>query len=61
MGTPMAQVKNGQLIITLPVQRKHSNSGKNILIACTHGVKDSGAVVDGKPLMINLNAYIRPD
>jgi hypothetical protein len=53
------EIKNGQLVITIPTQRPTpSASGKTLVIASTRGNKTTEAKVDGKPVVIGLNAYI---
>ncbi|MFA5376310.1 MAG: hypothetical protein WC455_11250 [Dehalococcoidia bacterium] len=38
---------------------KPSSSGKTLVVASTHGNTPTAAVVDGKPLVVGLNAYIK--
>jgi len=54
--------KNGSktLCISIPLQRPTpSASGKTLVVATTHGNVQTSAVIDGKPVIIGLNAYIR--
>lgn len=55
-----AEIKGGNLIITLPVNPKPapSASGKSLVVASTKGNTVTGVMVDGKPLTIGVNAYI---
>lgn len=46
------------LVITLPMERTVSASGKSIVIATTRGNQPTGLNIDGKPLTIGVNAYI---
>lgn len=55
-----AEIKNGKLIIEIDVQKPTpSKSGKSLVIATTSGNVATTATVDGKPVTIGLNAYIR--
>lgn len=55
--------KKTELTITIPVNAKPepSATGKTLLVASTHGTMKSEIMVDGKPLQINLSAYIKAD
>jgi len=57
-----AELKNGKLIITLDAKTKNiptSKSGKSKVVASTNGNHAMhGLLVDGKPLVIGVNAYI---
>lgn len=56
-----AEIKNGKLIITVDLQKpERSASGKNLVVASSHGNQPTTAIVDGKPVTIGLNAYIKP-
>jgi len=58
--TMKAEIKDGKLIITLDVQAPTpSASGKTLVIASTHGNATTTATVDGKPVIIGVNAYIK--
>jgi hypothetical protein len=37
-----------------------SSSGKTLIVATTGGGTSSDAIVNGKPVTINVNAYIKP-
>lgn len=55
-----AEIKGKQLIITMDLQSPApSASGKTLVVASTHGNAATTAVVDGKPVIIGVNAYIR--
>jgi hypothetical protein len=56
-----ASLKDGVLTITIAVEDtpRPSASGKTIVIASTHGNQSTPVLVDGKPLTIGLNAYVR--
>ncbi len=54
--------KNGSKVlrIEIPLQRPTpSASGKTMVIATTHGNVQTSAVIDGKPVIVGMNAYIR--
>jgi len=54
-----AEVKDGKLIVTADLGiPAPSKSGKTLIIASTHGPLHTAAVVEGKPLTVNLNAYV---
>jgi len=55
------EIVNGRLVITIDAHTSNppaSNSGKTLLVASTHGNKATTAMVDGKPLVVSVNAYI---
>lgn len=57
-----ATIKNGVLTIEIPVVEppQLSKSGKSRIVASSNGnVTLSDVKVDGKPLVIGLNAYIK--
>jgi len=55
-----AEIKDGNLIVTIPMQTPtRSASGKTMVVASTRGNKTTEATVDGKPVIVGLNAYIK--
>lgn len=53
-----AVVKNGNLVITLPLQAPAaSKSGRTMVVASTRGNVETEATVDGKKVIIGVNAY----
>ena len=55
------EVKGGKLCIEIDLQKPTpSSSGKTLVVASTHGNTVTTAEVDGKPVIIGLNAYIKP-
>ena len=55
-----ATIENGELVIRLPLQSPApSASGKTLVVASSHGNQPTAAMVDGKPVVIGVNAYIR--
>jgi hypothetical protein len=54
-----AKIENGNLIITLPMQDpKLSATGKTLVVATTHGNQPTQVQVQGKPVIVGVNAYI---
>jgi len=56
-----AEIKDGNLIITIPVQDPPapSKSGKTLVVASSHGNQPTAAQVNGQPVVIGLNAYVK--
>lgn len=56
-----ASIKDGVLTITIPVNQNPSPSstGKTLCVASSHGNQPTSVLVDGKPVIIGLNAYIK--
>lgn len=54
--------KTQELVIRvkLNAQPTPSASGKTLVVASSHGNQPTSAQVDGKPVIIGLNAYVRP-
>jgi hypothetical protein len=54
------KIENNKLIITIDLQPPTpSASGKTLVVASTHGNMATQCVIDGKPVIIGLNAYIK--
>lgn len=56
------KIENGTLSVSLDANTTNpprSASGKSRVIASTNGNKTTSVMVDGKPLVIGLNAYIK--
>jgi hypothetical protein len=54
------EIKNGKLHIEIDLEKPTlSSSGKTLVVASTHGNMVTTAMVDGKPVTIGLNAYIK--
>ena len=49
------------LIVTLPISERRSQSGKTMVIASTNGNIPTTATYKGKPVVLGLNAYYRPE
>lgn len=56
-----ARIENGVLIIEIEINKQPvpSVSGKTLVVASTHGNVSTDVMVEGKPLTIGLNAYIK--
>lgn len=57
-----ATIKNGILTLEIPVNATPtpSGSGKTLIVASSGGNQVTTALVDGKPLIVGLNAYVKP-
>jgi len=54
------EIKGKELIITVEMQTPTpSASGKTLVIASSHGNQTTKAIIDGKPVIVGLNAYIK--
>lgn len=53
--------KKQRLVLSIPVRKGPSKSGKNMLIASSGGNQVLDFEVDGKPLVVGVNAYISKD
>lgn len=54
-----AEIKDGKLIVTVDLETPHpSSSGKTLVVASSYGNQATTAIVNGKPVVIGLNAYI---
>ena len=54
-------IENGELVIRVPLQEPTpSSTGKTLVVASSHGNKTTEAMVRGKPVIVGLNAYIKP-
>lgn len=54
------KIENGKLIIVADLETpRPSASGKTLVVASTHGNITTEATVDGKAVVLGLNAYIR--
>lgn len=49
------------LTISIPIEPGTSKSGKNIVIASTHGIAPTSATYNGKIVKLGLNAMIQVD
>jgi hypothetical protein len=54
------KIENGKLIIIIDMQEPTpSASGKTLVVATTHGNVPTKCMIDGKNIVIGLNAYIK--
>lgn len=55
------EVKDNKLIITIDMNPKPvpSTSGKTLVVASSHGNQQTTATINGKPIIVGVNAYIR--
>jgi len=54
------KIENDKLIISIDLQKPTpSASGKTLVVASTHGNTTTQCMIDGKPVIIGLNAYIK--
>jgi hypothetical protein len=54
------EIKNGKLCIEIDLETPTpSSSGKTLVVASTHGNTVTTVMVEGKPVTIGLNAYIK--
>ena len=54
------EIKGNELIITIEMQKPTpSASGKTLVIASSHGNQTTTATIEGKPIVVGLNAYIK--
>lgn len=55
-------IENNVLVIRIEMNAPTpSASGKTLVVASSHGNKETSAQVNGKPVFIGLNAYIYPE
>ena len=54
-------LENGNLVIRIPTTPPvPSATGKTLSVASSHGNQKTDVLIDGKPVIIGLNAYIKP-
>ena len=54
------KIENGKLIISIDLQEPTpSASGKTLVVATTHGNMVTQCVINGKNVVIGLNAYMK--
>ena len=47
------------LCVEITIQKRPSASGKTTVVASTNGNQPTTVMIDGKPVVIGLNAYIK--
>ena len=54
------EIKDNNMVITIPMGTPTpSASGKTLVVASTRGNVITDAMIDGKPVVVGVNAYIR--
>ena len=55
-----ATVEDGYLVIRVPLNATPtpSSSGKTLVVASSHGNKQTEVEIDGKPVFLGVNAYV---
>ena len=55
-----ATVEDGYLVIRVPLNPTptRSSSGKSLVVASSHGNKQTELEIDGKPVFVGCNAYV---
>lgn len=53
------KIENGRLIVSLPIEKHPSKTGKTMVVASTNGNQPTTVTVDGKPVIVGVNAYIK--
>ena len=56
-----AKIEGNELVIRLPLNPTPvlSATGKSLVVASSHGNKQTEATINGQPIMVGVNAYIR--
>ena len=55
-----ATIEGNDLVIRVQLQEPTpSTSGKTLIVASSHGNQTTTAMVNGKPIIVGLNAYIK--
>jgi hypothetical protein len=56
-----AVIEGNELVIRLPLNPNPvlSATGKTLVVASSHGNQETAALVNGQPVIIGVNAYIR--
>ena len=56
-----ATIEDNHLLIKIPLQTpRPSSTGKTLVVATTGGNVATTATVNGKPVTVGVNAYIKP-
>ena len=54
------EIKGKEMIITVDLQTPApSASGKTLVVASSHGNQPTTVIIDGKPVVVGFNAYIK--
>ena len=58
--TVKVEIKGNDLVITMPMGTPtRSASGKSLVVASSRGNVTTNCMIDGKPVTVGLNAYIK--
>ncbi len=57
-----ATIEDGYLVIKMPLNPTPTRSaaGKTLVVASSHGNKQTELEFDGKPVFVGVNAYVHP-
>jgi hypothetical protein len=57
-----AIIEDGYLVIRVPINPTPTRSatGKTLVVASSHGNKQTELEIDGKPVFVGVNAYVHP-
>lgn len=55
-----ATIEGNELVIRVPLNDTPvpSSSGKTLVVASSHGNQKTGAMVNGQPVIVGVNAYV---
>ena len=56
----IASIEGDYLVIRVPMNPKpvRSASGKTLVVASSHGNKETEVLIEGKPVVVGVNAYV---
>jgi len=61
----LVEIKGNKLIITADIndlqKLPDSTTGKTLIVFSTHGNIPTACIVNGKPLVVSINAYVKKD
>jgi len=55
------EIKDGKLVITMPISPRTSKSGKSTVIASSGGNIRTMVEYEGKPIVVGINCYVSKD
>ena len=53
------EIIKDSIVITMPISKHSSKSGKSTVVATSGGTQPTAAVIDGQPVIVGCNCYIR--
>ena len=57
-----AIIKDNVLVVEIPLHKpRPSGSGKTLTVASTKGNQPTAAMINGLPVIVGINAYIKPE